>query len=313
MASLSRIIKKMLYSPASPDFLFAWYFQRLSAKNRNQLANKLAGGKDLMNHLNAEQQDYWQKRIDDVLAGPDNVNIPRHAAAGKLTKEQFVMHNGLLIDPLSYYNFPLLKMLVENKGVHEPQEEKIFREVLTSMEPAGRPCMLELGAYWSFYSMWFMQRFKNAQCFMVEPDRRNLFYGKENLKLNKMQGKFIHAGIGKSVDRAANITTVDKICAEQQIKFIDILHSDIQGFELEMLNGAEQTLSENKVGYVFVSTHSNELHYDCQKVLLEKYNFEEVASADLDDTYSWDGILVMKAPHYKGMAKVEIARKTVQA
>jgi len=309
MANLSRRIKSFLYSKSAPAFLFAYYFQRRSAENRKRLAKKLTAGEGLMDHLNEEQRAYWQKRIDDVLSGPDNADIPRHINAGQFSNQKLTMHNGLQIDPLSYYNFPLLKMLIDNKGVHEPQEEKIFQEVIQSMKPESNPTMLELGAYWSFYSMWFMQRFSKARCIMVEPDRQNLFYGKENLKLNNMSGEFIHAGISQSIDRRNNSTTVDQICLQRKIDFIDILHSDIQGYEYKMLQGAEKTLTENKVGYIFISTHSNELHNNCRQLLEENYGMQLVASADLDETYSWDGILVMKSPNYSGLDNVSISLK----
>ncbi|MEM1318953.1 MAG: FkbM family methyltransferase [Bacteroidota bacterium] len=310
MAGIGKTIKNYLYSKSAPDFLFSLYFQRLCDKNRSTLAKIIGKGKGMIDHLSKEEQDYWAGRINDVLQGPDNAAIPRHPKAGELDAHTFVMHNGIKIDPLSYYSFPLLKMLIDNKGVHEPQEEKIFQEVLKTLDKNKTMTMLELGSYWSFYSMWFMQQFPDARCYMAEPDRRNLFYGKHNLKLNQFTGTFIHAGIGKQVDRQQNITTVDQICKEKDLDFIDILHSDIQGFELEMLQGSEQLLSENRVGYIFISTHSNELHYDCQKLLQDRYQFQQVASADLDETFSWDGILVMKHPDYQGLKQVSISKKT---
>ncbi len=313
MSSIGKTIKNFLYSKSAPAFLFSIYFNRLAGKQRQLLSEKLRSGKGLMDHLSEQEKEYWKKRIDDVLQGPDNTDIPRVAAAGMLSHDQLVMHNGIVIDPLSYYNFPLLKMLIDNKGVHEPQEEKIFQEVLKSIDPQGKKTMLELGAYWSFYSMWFQKVFSNTNCYLVEPDRRNLFYGKHNLRLNQAKGTFVHAGIGKEVDRKNNIITVDAICQQHQIEFLDILHSDIQGYELDMLHGSEQTLSAKKVGYVFISTHSNELHYDCHELMRDKYGFTTVASADLDETYSWDGILVMKAPSYKGIEKVPISRKSKTA
>ncbi|MEO1628896.1 MAG: FkbM family methyltransferase, partial [Bacteroidota bacterium] len=152
-----------------------------------------------------------------------------------------------------------------------------------------------------------------AHCVMVEPDRRNLSYGKRNAALNGVDGTFIHAGIGKQVDRPRNLVTVDEICRQQGLNFIDVLHSDIQGFELDMLHGSRETLSQGKVGYAFISTHSNELHEQCRAHLETEYNFSLVASANLDESFSWDGILVMKAPDYPGIESVQISKKVKQA
>ena len=49
-------------------------------------------------------------------------------------------------------------MLLENKGVHEPQEEKAFLEVLNYVEKGST--MIELGSYWGFYSLWFNKKIK---------------------------------------------------------------------------------------------------------------------------------------------------------
>ena len=309
MASISRKIKEALYSKSTPDFLFDLYFNWKNAKDKKRLFSALESNADLLDHVSEVERTHWRPRIKDVLESQDNQDIPRDELAGQLLKGYLYMHNGIKIDPLSYYNYPMLKMLMDNKGVHEPQEEKIFQKVLDSLPMKGQKTMLELGAYWSFYSIWFKKKFSTSSCFMVEPNRRNLMYGKENLKLNNVKGTFIHAGISKEVDQAANITTVDEICKEQKIEFLDILHSDIQGYELEMLHGSQQMFAENRVGYVFVSTHSNDLHRNCRKLLKDKYNFSTVASADLDETYSWDGVLVMKAPNYPGIEKVNISKK----
>jgi len=312
MATIGKSIKKYLYSKSAPDFLFGLYFNRLTSKNRRQLKHILQNGLGLTDHLKDQVKAYWKERIQNVLDSPDNDSIPKVDNAGQITQGTLIMHNGIQIDPLSYYNFPILQMLMENKGVHEPQEEKIFQEVLKSLDANNRMTMLELGSYWSFYSMWFKKVFSGSNCIMVEPDRRNLFYGKQNFKLNKMSGTFIHAGIGKEQNIKNNITTVDLICKEQQVDFIDILHCDIQGYELEMLSGAKEMFVSKRIGYVFISTHSNELHYDCYKVLREDYDFTLVAGADMDESFSWDGVLVMKAPHYDGVEEVTIAKKEMK-
>lgn len=310
MASISRKIKNMLYSKATPEFIFSIYFNWKNEKDKKQLFASLEKGDDLMNNASEGERIHWTPRIENVLRSADNKDIPRAKNAGKIIDKYLYMHNGIKIDPLSYYSYPNLKMLIENKGVHEPQEEKAFMMVLDGLKKVGDKTMLELGSYWSFYSLWFKTQFPSADCYMVEPNRRNLAYGKRNFSLNNFKGTFLHGGISSQVDKKENITTVDQICKSQKIDFLDILHSDIQGFELEMLHGSERMFSNNKVGYVFISTHSNDLHRDCEQLLKEKYNFITVASADLDDSYSWDGVLVMKSPDYPGIDKINISKRT---
>lgn len=261
-----------------------------------------------MDQLKVGQKEHWEERIANVIQSEDNQDIPRVHNAGKIIDQQLIMHNGIAVDPLSYYHFPMLEMLRQNKGVHEPQEEKIFQEVLQSLDRDKELVMLELGAYWSFYSLWCKTMHPKTHCYMVEPDRKNLHYGKVNFRLNQMQGQFLHGKIGKTVDRSANVLTVDHICQKYQLSFVDVLHTDIQGFEVDMLAGAKNLLSYQKVGYWFVSTHSNELHYECQKVL-EEHGYQIIANIDLDASYSWDGVLVAKLPGYFGIDQVTYSKK----
>jgi hypothetical protein len=307
MASIAKKIKNILYSKTTPSWLFSWYFHWKNDKKK--LFAVLNGNGDLLDILNKAEKKHWLPRIQSVIDGKDNQDIPRDKDAGKIIDGLLTMHNGIKVDPLSYYSYPMLKMLEQNKGVHEPQEENIFQEVLATLNDDKSKIMLELGSYWSFYSIWFKKIFPSADCYMVEPDRRNLMYGQHNFEINKIKGTFIHGGISGKKDNSNNITTVDDICQEQQIDFLDILHSDIQGYELEMLYGSQKMLSKNKVGYAFISTHSNELHTQCQQLLQDKYGFITVASANLDESFSWDGILVMKAPEYPGIDQVNIDKK----
>lgn len=305
--SLKQRIKDFLYSQQSPEALAHWYFDRKDVIDRKKLLQLLNSKADLMQAVKPEQRPHWEERIQRVLDSADNDFIPRLPTAGNIENGQLVMHNGIKVDPLSYYSFPLLKMLIDNKGVHEPQEERIFQEALKTLDSSRQLTMLELGAYWSFYSMWLLSAFPNARTFMVEPDRKNLMYGKRNFSTNNMDGTFIHAGIGSKQIRQSNNTTVEAICAEHNIDFLDILHSDIQGFEVEMLQGAKKLFDEKRIGYAFVSTHSNDLHRDCRAFLLG-YDFIEIASVTPDESSSWDGVLVMRAPHYPGLDAIEVAK-----
>jgi len=305
---MKKQLKKIIYSKGFPDFFFNVYFNQLAAGHSKRLKGLLQNGENLVEQMREDKREYWRDRINNVLSSEDNADIERVKTAGQLIDNQLHMHNGIQVDPMSYYSLPLLQMLMENKGVHEPQEEKIFQEVLKTIPKEGSKTMLELGAYWAFYSMWFLQKFPDANCFMVEPEKENLFYGKKNFKLNNMSGKFIHAGIGKNSDTHNNTITVDEICKKNKIEFLDILHADIQGYELDMLHGSKKLLSEKRVGYIFISTHSNELHQQCYDFLKDEYQL--VASANLDESYSWDGILVMKNADYPGINSVEISKKS---
>jgi FkbM family methyltransferase len=266
----------------------------------------------LLNTLSHEQKEHWKPRIKLLLESSDNEKILHTSKAGKFNKDyNLLMHNGLIIDPLSYYGLPMLEALFKNKGVHEPQEEYAFQEVLKEIPDSG--VMIELGSYWSFYSMWFNLKIKNPTNYMIEPE--NVDSGIKNFTLNKMKGDFTKAYISdcsvKTKDEGETPTIcIDDFIKEKNIEFVDILHSDIQGYEFLMLKGAEETLDKKNVGYIFVSTHSQDLHFKCMDYLKLK-GYILVCSSDLDESYSWDGLLVFKNPDYNGLETINISKREV--
>jgi hypothetical protein len=251
----------------------------------------------------------WRRRIADAVAAPDNAHIPRVPDAGKLVNGHQVMHNGLRIMPKSYYGLPIQMMLQVNRGVHEPQEERVFAEVLPHVRPGS--VMIELGAYWGFYSMWFLREVKDGATYLVEPTDSGLASGRENFALNGLTGTFIQAYVGDAVgthEDGTPVVTVDGLVAERGLDRVAILHADVQGAEVEMFRGASATLAAGKVDYVFVSTHSAELHKACREILVG-YGFTILAAADLEETYSFDGLLVGRAVHLSEPGPVAIGLK----
>ena len=253
--------------------------------------------------MKKEGSGKFEKRIIRTIACPQNKYIPRVPNAGEVIDDYQIMHNGLKVLTTGYagefknngrtfYE----DMLIRNRGVHEPQEERMFMEVLKDI-PAGGT-MLEVGAWWSFYSMWFHQQVKNANNYMMEPAGGHLEIGKKNFEMNGFTGTFFTARIP---DKGKDGWTVDKWMKDAEVSFLDVLHADIQHYELNMLNGAEESLRNNKIKYVFVGGHSQELHFDCMN-FLKDCGFEIIASADFDwESNSLDSILVARNKSMPGV------------
>jgi hypothetical protein len=298
----------MLRNLLKNTFVYSLYRKNKERRLNSSLLleiEKRVANNTLLKDLNEDELRDWSQRIALVLSSPDNKKIKCVENAGTLKNGLLVMHNGIVIEPLSYYGYPILKMLLNNRGIHEPQEEYVFQEILKEI-PVGAT-MIELGAYWSFYSMWFNKNIKNARNYMIEPC--NVEYGITNFKYNKLNGNFFQYYIADkpsiNKDGSVNIS-VDSFMKDNNIEFVDILHSDIQGYELSMLKGAHNLLTKRKVGYVFISTHSDDLHADCE-ALMDDMGFIRLCSANLQETYSQDGLLVYKNPEYKGIEKIEIS------
>lgn len=253
----------------------------------------------------------WEDRIALVVTSPDNRKIDRVPQAGQVLADHQRMHNGLKIRLGSYYDYGNTLLLQQNQGVHEPQEEYVFQEVLKVIPPGGT--MLELGSYWAFYSMWFCQQVPQAKCFMVEPDPYKMNFGRQNFRFNQLEGTFIKGFIADQSDPSGSnpTLTVDEILRAQNIRCLSILHADIQGYEYAMLQGAQTVLQQQQADFIFISTHSNELHAQCRACLLH-HNYELIADANLDESYSWDGLLVAKSAKAPRLPALTIEKRSIE-
>lgn len=252
-------------------------------------------------------EDVWVNRINTVVLSPDNQHIKRVTDAGKIKGDTQIMHNGIKIHAGSYYGDGNTILLHRNQGVHEPQEEKVFEEVIRLLSP--RSVMVELGAFWAFYSMSFQQKVDNGINYLIEPDPHALLSGKNNFRLNKLKGNFFNYYVSNElISGKVPTITIDWFLRTNNILRVNILHSDIQGFELKMLKGASQYLQDGKIDYIFISTHSNELHNDC-KNYLQGFGYQILCDADLDETFSWDGLIVAKHKSIVGPDKLVISKR----
>ncbi len=237
----------------------------------------------------------WEYRISIALNSDYNKFIPRVSNAGNIFKGFQTMHNGLQISTGDYYGLPITKMLHLNKGVHEPEEEKMFLDVLNKMPED--PVMIEMGAYWAFYSMWFLKATVRGKVYMIEPELKNIEVGKKNFRKNNLSGTFDNYFIGKTSqsENGVSMICLDDYIEQKRIKHINIAHADIQGFELEMLQGASRCLEAKLADYFFVSTHTNDLHYKCMD-FLKKFGYRIIFNADLDKAASFDGFILAISP-----------------
>jgi hypothetical protein len=221
-------------------------------------------------------------RFREIVSDPLNVLIERDPRAGTVEDGAVWLHNGNRV-PVDCYYGRFSEILTINRGVHEPLEEFVFQQVMRLM-PAD-PTMLELGAYWAHYSMWMKRKRSTAKVFMVEPDLVNLEVGRVNFALNCFDGTFILAKVGHDDFQ------VDRFMNSQGYPQLTILHSDIQGFESEMLDGCAETLSRGLIDYAFVSTHSQTLHAEVIDKLTTSGMRVEVSADFENETTSCDGLV----------------------
>lgn len=250
-------------------------------------------------------------RFREILSDPLNLLIQRHPMAGTVNGENVYLHNGLLA-PIAgdnaYYD-EFSKILTLNRGVHEPLEEYVFQQMIKAL--GSEPTMFELGAYWGHYSMWLKHKHPSARVVLVEPREQNLSAGMSNFQLNGFQGEFINAAISKGA------VSVDGMMDKMQIPHLQVLHADIQGYEVEMLEGCANALTGALVDYMVISTHSQELHKSVIEILTQ-FDYRIEVSSDVENqSTSFDGLIFASSPranqifeHFEPLGRIQIARGT---
>ena len=260
-----------------------------------------------------EKAESFIERFREIVSDPLNLLIERVPEAGYVGADnRVVLHNGNRANirgELAYYE-EFSDILIINRGVHEPVEEYCFQQMLTRIDGAS-PLMIELGAYWAHYSMWFQLRHPGARCVLIEPDAANLRAGQANVSHNGFAGEFIQQGVGPSGFE------LDRFVDQRGLTRIDVLHSDIQGYEDQLLAQGGKSLAAHVAKYVFISTHSEVLHDEIERGLRgHGYRIEASSGFDLHTT-SYDGFIMASSPDvaavfdaFAPMGRLDIARSS---
>ena len=221
-----------------------------------------------------------------------------------------VMHNGVRIIEGCYYGAWMTEIIRQLKGHHEPQEELAFHLIVERLRnDTQRPVMLELGAFWSYYSLWFLDRNPTGTSFLIEPDPNNLEVGRRNFALNGRVGTFLQAAIGANpappspfrcesdgVNRLISTESLPSLFARFGLKRADMVLADIQGYETAMLEGAAKLLTDKCVRFLVISTHHHSIsgdpitHQRCLE-FLKSHGAHIIAEHSVPESYSGDGLI----------------------
>lgn len=255
--------------------------------------------------------DDYEERIRLACKGAVDVEgIPKQEDAGEVMVKDGTpwqtMFNGLRVKADGYYGDWMTELIRRLKGHHEPQEERVFHEILGQI--GGSPSMIELGAYWAWYSMWFKSTHPDSISVIVEPSPENLEVARRNITENQLRifaelgGVFPYkksAG-GQRMPSAGEFflipsVTVVGLMEKYGIEHLSLLHADIQGAEYDMLEAAAPLLAARRIDHLFVSTHWLEIHDRC-KALLESHGYLFVAEHTPEESFTVDGLIVARSP-----------------
>jgi FkbM family methyltransferase len=247
-----------------------------------------------------------QDRVALTTSCMDSSVIPKVKEAGKVSGNVQTMHNGIKVIRDGYQGAWMTEIISQLFGHHEPQEERAFYEILNRLKgTSSSPSMIELGSWWCYYTMWFLNDFPSGRAICIEPEEQNLELGRNNLQLNGLNAEFFRARIGSSdqlgnqissVDLSAEVIQLNAVLERFSLTKLDILHCDIQGFELPMLESAIPLLTNGKIRFVIISTHHISIsgdeftHEKCLDLLIKSGAYI-ICEHNVSESFSGDGLI----------------------
>lgn len=218
-----------------------------------------------------------------------------------------IMHNGLKVIADGYYGPWMTELIRLCRGVHEPQEEKIFAEVLRHIPESAT--IVELGGFWAYYSLWFLfEKPGKRRAFLIEPDTNHIKIGLKNAELNNLEVDFTQGFVGPGESSIVNFQTetagilnlfripLAKFIDEKEISTLDILHCDVQGVELSVIESCSDLLTEGRIRFVCISTHAHQIsgdpltHQRCL-ALIRTCGGLVLAEHDVHESFTGDGFI----------------------
>lgn len=261
--------------------------------------------------------------------------IPKVPGAGAVVQEGEhlvqVMHNGLRVQAGGYYGDWMAQIIRGLQGHHEPQEELVYHHLLRYVRHGTR--MAELGAFWAYYTLWYLKEVPGSTALCVEPDPYNLSVGKNNAWLNRMLDRveFRNAWIGGQAAEAVAAATensggevrlpvmdMDAVLDSLGGQPLELLHMDIQGAELGFIESMPAAVEKKLLRFVMCSTHNSAIsgskttHPDCVEAL-RQLGANILVEHDVIESYSGDGMILASFYREDAMLRFpEVSRNRAQ-
>lgn len=266
-------------------------------------------------------------RVEMTVRCRDCDELPRVEGAGDVVERdgvrRQVMHNGLLVREGAYHGAWMVEVIRRLRGHHEPQEERVFAEVLKRCAPGG--CMIELGCFWSYYAAWFAHAVPDGRAVMLEPDELSLGVGQDTFAANGLEGEFHLGAIGATPAPAVGFTresdgarvqvprfSVPSLMAAADIERVELLLADVQGAELATLEGSAEVVEAGRLRFCMISTHHHSISDDPlthQKCLdwVRGHGGHVIAEHSVAESFSGDGLIAASfAPADRGIPEIPL-------
>ncbi|MEN3273919.1 MAG: hypothetical protein V7636_2680 [Actinomycetota bacterium] len=221
------------------------------------------------------------------------------------------MHNGVLVEDDGYLGPWMTEIIRQLRGHHEGQEELAFHAVVERLAASETaPVVMELGAWWAYYSLWAGHRIPGARLFCIEPDPAYLEQGMRNLALNGVDAVFHQAAVAQHASAPAPFLcesdglehdvafeSLASLLARWDLPRIDLLLVDVQGAETPLIDGGRELLRDGRVRFMVVSTHHHTIsndpltHQRCL-MLLRELGAHVITEHTVAESFTGDGLIV---------------------
>ncbi len=260
---------------------------------------------------------YEAARVQLTVSCRDTDALPKVEDAGSVIDvagaRAQVMHNGVLVEEGGYFGTWMAEIIRCLDGNHEPQEELVVARVLERLAQTApaQPTAIELGAFWAYYSLWFLNDIPQGKVLAAEPDTAHLELGKLNFALNNRDGQFLQAVVGPDPgEKLEFISETDgtpyqveqfdlgMLMESASFDHVDILFCDVQGGENHFFTQSEGLFRSGTVRFAIVSTHHHSISGDPlthQKLLafFGELGAHIIAEHTVGESFSGDGLIAV--------------------
>lgn len=211
------------------------------------------------------------------------------ARAGELSSDFHLFDNGVKLYRKHLLDVQVDRYAVEN--LHEPFEEKFFRQILDSLKGESDVRIADVGGGVGYYSILSKLVIPNATVYCFEPLADHAEAIEANLALNSVREgvNIIREGVSDTIGSSRFLelhygsrlmsddeadtstpsvptTTLAKLVSEASGP-LDLVKVDVQGLELSVLKGAKPAFGS--IRRWIIGTHGKDIHQACAAILTE--------------------------------------------